>query len=280
MRWSQDKTSEDIEDRRGASGRFPGGGKGIGIAVVVIVLIGAYFGVDVSGLFQGGGSTSASEAPVKEAQDSERRLVKFVSFVLDDAQATWNAKLQQMGKHYRKTKLVLYRRGTPTAGCGYGRAAVGPFYCPADSKVYLDFSFFLVLKQRLGAGGEFAQAYVLAHEIGHHVQNLLGTSDMVRAQKRGKSKAEKNRWSVKLELQADCYAGIWANATGQKGVVEKGDIDSAVRAAKAIGDDTLQNNAGQRVREESFTHGSSAQRVHWFQRGQKTGRVADCDTFN
>jgi len=284
MRWKKGETSQDIEDRRGASGgrKFPGGAKGAGIAGVVVLLVGMFLGVDVSKLVGGGsdgGGEEAKETPVAEDSDTERRLVKFVSFVLDDAQATWKKKFREMGKTYERTKLVLYRQGTETAGCGYGKSAIGPFYCPADKKVYLDFSFFNVMKQRLGADGEFAQAYVLAHEVAHHVQNLLGASGRVRAEKRGKSKIQKNRLSVKLELQADCYAGIWANATAKRGVVESGDIDKAIRAAKAIGDDTLQKNAGRQVREESFTHGSAAQRVKWFKRGQSSGNIKRCDTF-
>lgn len=282
MRWEEGETSQDIEDRRGApGGRFPGGAAG-GIGAVIVILVGLFFGVDVSGLFSGGSSrgNDTKHDPIPADKDHERKLVKFVSFVLDDAQKTWAKKFKEMGKRYERTKLVLYRRGTPTAGCGYGSSAIGPFYCPADKKVYLDFAFFNVMARQLGAKGEFAQAYVLAHEIGHHVQTLLGTSDDNRRRRRRSSRRQSNRLSVMFELQADCYAGVWAHSTGKRGIVDNADIEDGIRAAKSIGDDTLQKRAGREVAPESFQHGSAAQRVEWFKRGQASGKLEDCDTFS
>jgi predicted metalloprotease len=197
----------------------------------------------------------------------------FVAFVLDDVQSTWETKFAEHGWPYQHAKLVLFTEGTRT-GCGFGDAATGPFYCPEDERVYIDLGFFDELSHRLGAGGQFAQAYVVAHEMGHHVQNLRGTNAKVGAHAEGATGG-----SVRLELQADCYAGIWAHTTGQRNLLEQGDIESALRAASAIGDDKLQRESTGRVRPDSFTHGTSAQRVKWFTRGYQTGEIQACDTF-
>jgi predicted metalloprotease len=243
----------------------------------VVILVGlVYF------LFTGalGGGTSGHRALTEGARGggpaSESKLVHFVSFVLDDTQSTWSRVLPaQTGVAYRHAKLVLFTDSTQT-GCGYVRAATGPFYCPADERVYLDLGFYQELSDRLGAGGELAQAYVVAHEVGHHVQNILGISEKVAAAKHptGESGA-----SVRLELQADCFAGIWAHETNQRGLLEKGDIESALGAAQAIGDDRLQRMQSGTVSPERWTHGSSAQRVKWFKRGYDQGSIEQCDTF-
>ncbi len=201
-----------------------------------------------------------------------------MSFLIDDQQKVWAGIFRAEGKSYRPARLVLYTRGTET-GCGYGQSAIGPFYCPPDQKVYLDLDFFQLMRQRLGAPGDFAQAYVLAHEVGHHVQNLLGTNKSVDAQT-ARAPSRKNELSVRLELQADCYAGVWAHSTAERKLLEKGDIDESLKAAWQIGDDTLQKNAGRRVSPDSFTHGSSEQRTRWFRRGLDSGSIDACDTFS
>ena len=207
----------------------------------------------------------------------EERTAKFVSFVLDDAQAMWKTVLRQEGIQYPDSVLVLFRDVTPTA-CGTGQSASGPFYCPGDQKVYLDLGFFEELHRRFKAPGDFAQAYVIAHEIGHHVQNVIGTAGRVReAQERDRRNA--NEYSVRLELQADCYAGIWAYHAAQRNLLEPGDVEEGLSAASAVGDDRMQEMAGRAPSRESFTHGSSAQRMEWFQRGFQSGRMGDCDTF-
>jgi len=211
--------------------------------------------------------------PVQSTPEEDRR-VQFVSFVLDDAQDTWRKKL---GPRYQDTKLVLFRDAVQT-GCGYGQAATGPFYCPLDQKVYIDLSFYDELQSRFGATGEFAQAYVLAHEIGHHVQKLLGIEPQVRRAMQQRPDLQ-NDLSVRLELQADCYAGVWGNSTNQRQLLEQGDIEAGLRAAAAIGDDRIQRQTQGYVQPDSFTHGSSAQRVEWFKRGLQSGDLNDCDTF-
>jgi hypothetical protein len=275
MRWTPGHRSDDVEDRRGASGaRLGGAGTKLGLGgVVVVAAVVLLTGGDlrtVLGLLSGGGqgapSAEVGDAPIDPANDPERELVEFMSFALDDMQAVWPRLLPT----YQRAKLVLYRRGTNT-GCGYGSSAVGPFYCPPDQKVYLDLSFFGELRRRFGAPGDFAQVYVLAHEIGHHVQQLTGQFER-------RDKAD-NQVSVRLELQADCYAGVWAHSTAQRKLIDQGDFAEAMRAAEAIGDDTLQQQAGGRVAPETFTHGSSAQRQRWFRRGYDNGDPKACDTF-
>jgi uncharacterized protein len=251
---------------------------GIGGAVVLLVLsliFGRNFFTD------GGGSVvqqrPASGGPVAETP-AEQRQVQFLSFVLDDAQSTWDSVLQNQARTpYRHAKVVLFRDATDSA-CGFAQAASGPFYCPSDEKVYIDLAFFEELHQRFGAPGDFAQAYVLSHEIGHHVQKVLGIEPEVhRAMENDPQNARE--LSVRLELQADCFAGVWANATQQRNILESGDVEEGLNAAAAVGDDRLQRMAGRRVNPDSFTHGSSKQRAEWFRRGFNSGRVGDCDTF-
>jgi len=200
-----------------------------------------------------------------------------MSFVLDDAQSTWARIFQERGSEYQRSRLVLFRELTETA-CGYGQAASGPFYCPSDGKVYIDLAFFDELDRRFGAPGDFAQAYVIAHEIGHHIQNLMGISDKVHESMQS-DRGNAKEYSVRLELQADCYAGIWGHSTAQRNILEEGDIDEGISAASAVGDDRLQKMSGRGVNPDSFTHGSSEQRVEWFRRGFESGRIEDCDTF-
>jgi uncharacterized protein len=285
MRWTPGGESGDIEDRRdeggsggGGFGGFGGMHIGIGGALVLLVLS-LIFKVNLFSLL-GGGGTVVNQAPVTTnhpdpARDNaEKPLVQFVSFVLDDTQNTWTQVLpQQTGKQYHHAKLVLFRNYT-RSGCGSAESATGPFYCPEDEKVYIDLGFYDELKRRFGAPGEFAQAYVLAHEIGHHVQNILGIERRVGANSRGADSA-----SVHLELQADCFAGIWAHSTQQRGLLEKGDVDSALGAAAAVGDDRLQKMSTGHVAPDSFTHGTSQQRMDWFNKGYQGGSIEACNTF-
>jgi predicted metalloprotease len=287
MRWQRGHQSPDIIDRRGAGGaglpvgamtgvlslvgrRF--GIKGVLVALVIIALIAGY------GMLGGGESARVSDRGQQGAGEraSDER-VQFVGFVLDDAQAVWRKQFAERGGAYENAKLVLFTDRTST-GCGFGSAATGPFYCPSDSRVYLDLGFFQELQRQLGAPGDFAQAYVIAHELGHHVQNLLGTSDRVhRAAQRDRQGADS--LSVRLELQADCYAGIWGHSTQRRDLLEQGDIDEALRATAAIGDDRLQRQATGTVQPEKWTHGSSEQRSRWFRRGLEQGSIDACDTF-
>ena len=279
MKWKPGQTSQDIEDRRGmggGGGRF-GGGRGLGIGGFVILLIlSVVFKQDFFSLLGGGaglGSTTAPSAeagPVASTPEEELR-VKFVGFVLDSAQNFWQRKLPALGAEYQRARLVLFR-GSVESACGSASAATGPFYCPGDQKVYIDLSFLDELDQRFGAPGDFAQAYVLAHEIGHHVQTLLGIE--------GKARGGSNQAQVALELQADCLAGIWGHETAAMGILEEGDVNEGLAAASAVGDDRIQKQAQGYVNPETFTHGSSEQRARWFMRGFKSGRIEDCDTFN
>jgi predicted metalloprotease len=237
------------------------GGGSAGV-VLIIALISQVLGVDVSGLFGGGSSQGASSDPAAATANQEE--YEFVNAVLDDVQGTFEVIFRKEGKRYPHAKLVVFTEEIDS-GCGRSSAAVGPFYCPPDSKAYIDLSFFQVLRERLGAGGDFAAAYVLAHEIGHHVQNVLGIE---------------SRDSVRIELQADCYAGVWAHSTAARGLTEGGDIEEAVNAAAQIGDDRLQKMGGGQVNPETFTHGSSAQRARWFKRGYDDGTLEACDTFS
>jgi predicted metalloprotease len=277
VRWTPGGISGDIEDRR--SQGFPGGrGAGIGAGgFLILVLLSLIFKQDFVSMFYGPATyTNGAPDPARDA--AEKPTVEFVSFVLDDTQKTWTRVLPaSTGAEYRNAKLVLFRDGTDS-GCGFAQAATGPFYCPADEKVYIDLSFFDELKTRFGAPGEFAQAYVLAHEIGHHVQNILGLSTEVRNLQQRNPQAV-NALSVRLELQADCFAGIWANSTAQRSLLEDKDVESGLRAAAAVGDDRIQRMGGSRVKPESFTHGSSEQRMDWFNRGLQSGQVGNCDTF-
>jgi predicted metalloprotease len=290
MKWEGQRESDNVEDRRdegGGGGGFGFGGRGIGIGTIVIALVGgAIFGVNpltILSFLSGGGSAPVQRsAPAQPRAHSpqEDQMKAFVATVLADTEDVWTQIFQQRGGQYRDPKLVLFRGATRT-GCGTGESAMGPFYCPADEKVYIDLAFYETLRTRLGAPGDFAQAYVIAHEVGHHVQKLLGISAKVEAARRGTDKVRSNALSVRLELQADCFAGVWANhAQRTKQIVEAGDIEEALNAATQIGDDTLQRHAQGTVVPESFTHGTSAQRVRWFKQGWESGAVDQCNTFN
>lgn len=282
MRWTPGGVSNDVEDRRGSSGFRLGGGMPMGIGgAVVLLILSLVFGKNFFALLDGGGGETqpaGQTQPVNETP-AERQQVEFISDVLDDAQGTWDTLLpQQQGAAYRRAKLVLFRESIETA-CGFGRAAAGPFYCPSDEKVYIDLAFYDDLKSRFGADGDFAQAYVLGHEIGHHVQNVLGIAPKVhQAMQNDPSNAR--ALSVRLELQADCLAGVWANSASKRNVLEAGDVEEGLGAAAAVGDDRIQKMSGRAVNPESFTHGSARERMDWFQRGHNSGRIADCDTFS
>jgi len=283
MKWTPGGQSSDIEDRRDeGGGGFRLGGLHIGIGgALVLLVLSVIFKTNIFALLDGGTgdySTAVNETdPSRDA--AEKPLVQFVSFVLDDTQQTWADLLpQQGGVPYRHAKLVLFRDYTQS-GCGGAASATGPFYCPDDEKVYIDLGFFDELSQRFGATGQFAQAYVLAHELGHHVQKLTGIEGKVRQLQESDSR-EAKPLSVMLELQADCFAGVWAHSTQQRGLLEKGDVESALSAASAVGDDHLQKMATGHISPESFTHGSSEQRMHWFNTGLENGTIAACNTFS
>ena len=290
MKWEGNRESDNVEDQRsggGGGGGFPMGGRSIGIGTIVIALVGSYFlGVSpltLLGMLSGGGGSAPQvqqqqKAPQRPPADD--RLAKFVSTVLADTEDVWKVEFAKAGGTYQEPRLVLFRGATSTA-CGQGQAAMGPFYCPGDQKVYIDLGFYETLKNRLGAPGEFAQAYVIAHEVGHHVQNLLGISEKVDAMRSRVSQTQYNALSVRLELQADCLAGVWANKSQEsRQTLEAGDIESAMNAAAKIGDDALQRSQGGAVVPDSFTHGSSAQRQRWFNAGLTSGSMKACDTFN
>lgn len=278
MLWENGRRSENVEDRRGIG---VGGIAGGGVGVVVIALIAMFFGVDPRVILQEVGQGQAPSGqqqavPVDPAQD---KLKDFVSVVLADTEDTWGEIFQKGGARYERPKLVLFT-GAVRSACGTAQSAVGPFYCPGDHKVYIDLDFYRMLEQRFGAPGEFAKAYVVAHEIGHHVQNLLGISAKVHAAMERSTRERANQLSVRQELQADCYAGIWANhANRSRHILQAGDVESGLNAAAAIGDDRLQKQSQGYVSPESFTHGSSAQRVQWFRRGLESGELSACDTF-
>jgi uncharacterized protein len=272
MRWSPLGRSGNIEDRRGMSV----GGAGLGIGGTLILLVLSFiFKQDFLSMFSGTDQSSAPVATDPQRNAAEEPMVQFVSFVLDDAQRTWHQILPSVGKDYHDAKLVLFRDAVQS-GCGTAQSATGPFYCPSDERVYIDLSFFDELKRKFGAPGDFAQAYVIAHELGHHVQNILGIEQRSRQLARS---GNHNAVSVRLELQADCFAGIWGHSTAQRNILESGDVEEGFAAAAAVGDDRLQRMGGRRVSPESFTHGSSEQRVGWFRRGLDSGKVSSCDTF-
>lgn len=289
MRWTPGGLSSDVDDERGASGGGGGGfgfGRGpIGIGGVLILLVlSLLFHKNFFALLGGGGGGQTSQvaqgsAPPTQETPEEHKSAEFVSFVLDDTQKTWESILaSQAQQQYRHARLVLFRDGIQSA-CGFAQTASGPFYCPDDERVYIDLAFYDELKQRFGAPGDFAQAYVIAHEVGHHVQKILGIEPKVhQAMENDPSGAR--ALSVKLELQADCFAGVWGNSTQQRNILEAGDVEEGLNAAAAVGDDRIQKMTGHRVNPESFTHGSAAQRSEWFGRGFKSGRIADCDTFH
>ncbi len=286
MKWEGNRQSDNVEDRRDDGGPAGGGGLGgrhIGIGSIVIALVASYFlGVNpmtVLSLLSGGSPAPQTQSAPAHKPPADDHMAAFVSTVLADTEDVWTDVFTQSGGTYQKPKLVLFRGSTPTA-CGQGQTAMGPFYCPADRKVYIDLGFYETLKNQLGAPGDFAQAYVIAHEVGHHVQNLMGISDQM-GQMRGKvTEVQYNALSVRLELQADCFAGVWANhAQASRQLLEAGDVEEAMNAAAKIGDDALQRAHGGQVVPDSFTHGTSAQRQHWFETGLKNGSVQRCDTF-
>ena len=291
MRMDGHRESDNVEDARDAGGLSTGGGvrlggRGIGVGSIVIALLAGWiFGINpltVLGLLSGDGA-GMGPSPVQQAPATKPPpgdpLAKFVSMVLADTEDVWREQFRAMGGQYRDPKLRLYH-GQEATACGTGQAAMGPFYCPGDEKVYIDLSFYETMRRQLGAPGDFAQAYVIAHEVAHHVQNQMGITAKVEQARQRANERSANALSVRLELQADCLAGVWAHhAQRSRQLLEAGDVDEALTAAAAIGDDTLQRNARGRVVPESFTHGTSAQRVTWFKRGMATGSVAQCDTF-
>ncbi|TVO75850.1 KPN_02809 family neutral zinc metallopeptidase [Sedimenticola selenatireducens] len=298
MRWRGRKESRNVEDRRGASGPALGGlgGRGgmlnllpmvfkvLGFkgGLIAVLALGAYglFSGNLGSMLGTGNIQTTNKQQTVQQNAAEKELVSFVSVVLADTEATWQGLFKEMGGNYKEPRLVLFRNAVQSA-CGLGQAATGPFYCPADQKVYIDLSFYDDLKRRFKAPGDFAQAYVLAHEVGHHVQTLLGISSKVHKAKSSLSKVQANQLSVRQELQADCFAGIWAHhADRSRQLLEQGDVDEALTAASAIGDDRLQKQAQGHVTPDSFTHGSSSQRVNWFKVGLSSGNIKACDTFS
>ncbi|TMW71339.1 hypothetical protein FG147_10525 [Thauera sp. UPWRP] len=284
MDFRDGRESDNVEDRRGQGGMHLGGRGKIGIGTIVLALVAMYFGIDPSVVLNTAGV--GQPAAVEESRTTQPRspaedqLARFASMVLADTEDTWGAIFKGGGRQYQEPRLVLYT-GATRSGCGVGQAAMGPFYCPADGKVYLDLAFFDELQNRFRAPGDFAQAYVIAHEIGHHVQNLLGISDKVQQARERVSEREANQLSVRLELQADCLAGVWAHhADRSRKVLEAGDVEEALGAASAIGDDRLQKQAQGYGVPDSFTHGSAAQRVRWFRVGLEQGNLRACDTFS
>ncbi|HDU8492370.1 KPN_02809 family neutral zinc metallopeptidase [Aeromonas hydrophila] len=278
MRWQDRRESNNVEDRRqqGGGGGIPIGGKGR-LILLVVVMVAGYYGVDLSPLLSE--PTTQSQPQRQEmSQPAKDPLARFTSVMLASTEDAWGEIFQQSGSRYQAPKLVLYRGSTRT-GCGQGQSVMGPFYCPADRTVYIDLSFYQEMRDKLGADGDFAQGYVVAHEVGHHVQNLLGIERKMREQQQGLSRAEQNKLSVKLELQADCFAGVWGHYMQREQVLEHGDLEEALNAAQAIGDDRLQQQSQGRVIPDSFTHGSSAQRYAWFKRGFDSGKPASCNTF-
>jgi uncharacterized protein len=290
MRWTPGGSSDDVEDRRddSGSGGMQLGGVHLGIGGMLIVLVLSvvfhrnFFAL--LGMGSGGAPTAVTEqnrvpnsATNRQQDAAEQPMVQFITFVLNDTQTTWTKILSSEGVRYRHAKLVLFRNSIPSA-CGMAQSATGPFYCPEDEKVYIDLGFFNELSRRFGAPGQFAQAYVLAHEIGHHVQKLVGIEAKARAAQERNPQSAK-AISVRIELQADCFAGVWAHTTEQRHLLDAGDIDSALKAAAAVGDDRLQRMSTGHVNPETFTHGSSAQRDEWFQRGFKGGAIESCNTF-
>ena len=291
MRWEDERQSDNVEDRRGQGGGFGGVGMrrgGIGIGAILVALVGGWMlginPLEILGLIGGidGGSVVQAPAPSSPGQHGVSPADpggRFVSTILASTEDTWTEVFRQAGAKYRPPKLVMFSGATQTA-CGPGQSAAGPFYCPEDQTVYIDLSFYQMLQQRFKAPGDFAQAYVVAHEVGHHVQNLLGTMEKVQSRRRRMSERQNNQLSVRLELQADCYAGVWARQSRQaKGWLEEGDVEEGLNAASQIGDDTMQKRSQGTVVPDAFTHGSSKQRVYWFRVGMENRQLSDCDTF-
>jgi predicted metalloprotease len=296
MRWRGSRQSSNVEDRRGQSAGYSSAGAAplvlrflpaliktkVGRIVLVVGLVAVFgskmLGIDLLPLLLGGGS--APQGQVQELSAEQQEMTEFVSVVLADTEDTWHTIFQKLGRQYQEPTLVLFS-GRVDSACGTASSAVGPFYCPGDQQLYIDLSFFADLKNRHGAPGDFAQAYVIAHEVGHHIQTLLGISGKVQAAKQGKSDAQVNALSVRQELQADCFAGLWGHAANiDRSLLEQGDLEEALTAATAIGDDRLQRDAGRSVVPDSFTHGTSTQRVKWFSTGFQSGDFAACDTFS
>ncbi|AYN29375.1 MULTISPECIES: KPN_02809 family neutral zinc metallopeptidase [Buttiauxella] len=286
MRWQGRRESDNVEDRRGQSSgpNFGGGGGGFrlpggkgGIVILIVVVVASYYGVDLTSLLSGGQPVQ-QQSTQRSISPNDDEAAKFTSVILATTEDTWGQIFQKMGRTYQQPKLVMYRGATRT-GCGTGQSIMGPFYCPADSTVYIDLSFYDEMKNKLGADGDFAQGYVIAHEVGHHVQKLLGIEPKVRQLQQGASQAEGNRLSVKMELQADCFAGVWGNSMQKQEVLDAGDLQEALNAAEAIGDDRLQQQGQGRVVPDSFTHGTSEQRYTWFKRGFDSGDPTQCNTF-
>ena len=291
MKWEGNRESDNVEDARGGGGgRLPGGirlggGRGVGLGTIAIALIAGWiFGINPLTILGVLGAADPGGAPVVQPSPAARppaddTMARFVSVVLADTEDVWRERFREMGGNYREPKLRLFRGSEPTA-CGMGQSAMGPFYCPGDEKVYIDLSFYETMRSQLGAPGDFAQAYVIAHEVGHHVQHLMGITEKVEQARRRASETQGNQLSVRLELQADCFAGVWAHhAQKARQVLEQGDLEEALNAASRIGDDALQRQSSGTIRPETFTHGSSAQRVAWFKRGMQTGSVQQCNTF-
>jgi len=288
MKLDGSRESDNVEDARagggGGGGISFGGSRGVGLGGIVVALVAGWiFGINpltILGLMDGsgGGAPAVQQGPATKPPSNDPEAL-FVSKVLGDTEDVWRAQFKQLGSTYREPKLVLFRGSTSTS-CGRGESAMGPFYCPGDQKVYIDLSFYETMRTRLGAPGDFAQAYVIAHEVGHHVQNLMGISGKVDAMRGRVSQAQQNALSVRLELQADCFAGVWAHhAQSSRQILEQGDVEEGLNAATQIGDDTLQRKSRGTVQPETFTHGTSAQRVAWFKKGLETGNVQQCDTF-
>ncbi|WJD49276.1 MULTISPECIES: KPN_02809 family neutral zinc metallopeptidase [unclassified Enterobacter] len=283
MRWQGRRESNNVEDRRNESGGPMMGGRGIrlpagkgGIILLLVVVVAGYYGVDLTGLLTGQPATQQSAPRATGPQENE--AAKFTSVIFATTEETWGQIFQKMGETYQQPVLVMYRNQT-TTGCGTGQSVMGPFYCPADSKVYIDLSFYDEMKNKLGAAGDFAQGYVIAHEVGHHVQKLLGTEPKVRQLQQNSTPSQARQLSVLMELQADCYAGVWGHSMQQQGVLEAGDLQEALNAAEAIGDDRLQQQSQGHVVPDSFTHGTSEQRYTWFKRGFDSGDMKQCNTF-
>ncbi|MFJ5382988.1 neutral zinc metallopeptidase [Cupriavidus sp. CER94] len=286
MRLDDEAESQNVEDRRGGGGGFGIGGKSIGIGTIIVALAASYFfGIDPRLILQGGSALQQQQQEAPQSQShrppATDQLSVFTRKVLGSTERTWEHIFEtDLNRRYAPPTLVMFTGATPTA-CGTGQSAMGPFYCPADQKVYIDLSFYNELRQRFGAGGDFAQAYVIAHEVGHHVQNLLGVSNKVDAARRRMNEAQANQLSVRMELQADCLAGVWAATAGKlnQQLIEPGDIEQGLKAAAAIGDDRLQKQSQGYVVPEAFTHGTSEQRVRWLRQGLTTGDIRKCDTF-
>lgn len=283
MRWQRGRRSSNVEDRRRrGGGRMVRRGVGGGLGAIVIAIVALYFGIDPSTILGPGITTQegpATYAPSPNTGSADDELADFVSVVLADTEDTWHPLFRQMGRTYEEPRLVLFT-GAVESACGFAQAASGPFYCPGDHKVYIDLAFYRELRDRFRAPGDFAQAYVIAHEVGHHVQTLLGISDEVRRMQRQSSQTQANQIQVRMELQADCLAGIWAHhADRTRQILEAGDVEEALNAASRIGDDNIQKQTRGYVTPETFTHGSSAQRMRWFQRGLESGNPEMCNTF-